>query len=174
MNPQNLTTKSQEALANSHKLAQEHDNSQIDPLHLLSVLINQSEGIVPSLMSKLGVNITYLENVTNASQQDRLINCTDTSVFTKAGLYNGFINASDLAGIIETLSVNGTIEPIIYIYFKDVYGNDISNYSASVVNNNITQYTVTNHNNPLNISPFYNGSLALGNYTFLFNKIGYY
>ncbi|MFH1565327.1 MAG: ATP-dependent chaperone ClpB [bacterium] len=67
MNPQNLTTKSQEALADAHKSAQEHKNSQIDPLHLLSALTAQPEGIVPSLLDKLNVNATYLENEINSN-----------------------------------------------------------------------------------------------------------
>jgi len=67
MLPQNLTTKSQEALASAHKQALEHQSSQLDVLHLLAALISQTEGIVPSLLNKLNVNTTYLENELNSN-----------------------------------------------------------------------------------------------------------
>jgi ATP-dependent Clp protease ATP-binding subunit ClpB len=67
MFPNNLTTKTQEAIASAHKLAQEHQNSQIDVLHLLFALIIQPQGIVPSLLNKLNINATYLENEINSN-----------------------------------------------------------------------------------------------------------
>lgn len=119
------------------------------------------------------MDITYLENVTNASQYDKYINCTDTTVFGAAGLYNAVLTATDLAGNVETLNLNGTVHPFVYIYFKDIYGSNIANYSATIYHEDYKHETVTNTNNPINVSPVYNDSLHLGNYTFIFDKLGY-
>ena len=50
-----LTLKAQEALVESERLASEHSHPQIEPEHLLRVLLDQAEGVIPPVLSKLGV-----------------------------------------------------------------------------------------------------------------------
>ena len=50
-----LTLKAQEALAESEQMASDHSHPQIEPEHLLRVLLDQVEGVIPSVLSKLGV-----------------------------------------------------------------------------------------------------------------------
>jgi ATP-dependent Clp protease ATP-binding subunit ClpB len=50
-----FTIKSQEALQAAQRLADERRNPQIAPEHLLAVLLEQDEGIVPPVLRKLGV-----------------------------------------------------------------------------------------------------------------------
>ncbi len=50
-----LTLKAQEALVESERLASEHSHPQIEPEHLLRVLLEQAEGVIPPVLSKLGV-----------------------------------------------------------------------------------------------------------------------
>ena len=50
-----LTLKAQEALVESERLASEHAHPQIEPEHLLRVLLDQAEGVIPPVLSKLGV-----------------------------------------------------------------------------------------------------------------------
>lgn len=52
----NFTNKAQEAIRRAHELAMERGQSQIDVEHLLAALILQEEGIVISLLEKLGVD----------------------------------------------------------------------------------------------------------------------
>ncbi len=56
-----FTIKAQEALQEAQKLAQNNNHQQIDLEHLLSVLLNQTEGIVPSLLEKLEINSEMLK-----------------------------------------------------------------------------------------------------------------
>ncbi|HEV2501412.1 MAG TPA: ATP-dependent chaperone ClpB [Terriglobia bacterium] len=49
------TVKAQEALQAAQELAGQHGNQQIEPLHLLLALVGQTEGIVPAILSRLGV-----------------------------------------------------------------------------------------------------------------------
>ena len=50
-----LTLKAQEALVESGRLAGEHAHPQIEPEHLLQALLDQAEGVIPPVLSKLGV-----------------------------------------------------------------------------------------------------------------------
>jgi len=52
-----FTMKSQEALQEAQKLAQTKGHQQIEPEHLLYVLLNQPEGVVPSVLKKMGVQL---------------------------------------------------------------------------------------------------------------------
>jgi ATP-dependent Clp protease ATP-binding subunit ClpB len=50
-----FTVKAQEALQGTQDVASRFGNQQMEPLHLLLALIDQKEGIVPSLLARLGV-----------------------------------------------------------------------------------------------------------------------
>ena len=49
------TQKAQEAIYNAQELAQEYNHSQIDVEHLLLALLRQQDGVVPQVLSKLGL-----------------------------------------------------------------------------------------------------------------------
>jgi len=55
-----LTLKSQEALRDAQRLAEEHHHQEITCEHLLLALLGQEGGIVPSLLQKIGVDIPHL------------------------------------------------------------------------------------------------------------------
>src|SRR5919204_221823 len=55
-----LTTKSQEALQQAQSLAERRNHQAIDVEHLLFALLGQKEGVVLSLLQKLGVPVTAL------------------------------------------------------------------------------------------------------------------
>ena len=50
-----FTVKAQETLQGTQDVASRFGNQQMEPLHLLLALIDQKEGIVPSLLARLGV-----------------------------------------------------------------------------------------------------------------------
>ena len=55
MNINKYTEKAREAVAGAIELAQQHNNPQLEPEHLLVTLADQREGIVPELLRKAGV-----------------------------------------------------------------------------------------------------------------------
>ncbi len=55
MNLQKFTEKAQEAVLTARQIAEDNSNSQIEPLHLLLALVEQREGVVPGVLTKLGV-----------------------------------------------------------------------------------------------------------------------
>ena len=56
MNFQKFTVKSAEAVAEAQSLANEKNHTQIEVIHLLFALINQKDGLIPALLSKLEVD----------------------------------------------------------------------------------------------------------------------
>jgi ATP-dependent Clp protease ATP-binding subunit ClpB len=92
-----LTVKAQEALQAAQEMGARSGQQQIEPLHLLWVLIAQGDGVVPPLLSKLGVapevlakeverQIERLPKVSGASQQylSQSLNDAITRAFDEA------------------------------------------------------------------------------------------
>ena len=60
MNLEKLTNRSREALMAAHNLAIERSHQEIHAVHLLSALINQDKGLIPSLLQKIGIAVNVL------------------------------------------------------------------------------------------------------------------
>lgn len=60
-----LTNKFQLALADAQSLALGHDNQFIEPLHLMSALLNQEGGSVSPLLTSAGINAGQLRTDIN-------------------------------------------------------------------------------------------------------------
>ena len=56
-----FTIKAQEAIQRANEIAGEHGNPEMLPLHLLSAMLQDSEGIVVPVLAKLGVNAASLQ-----------------------------------------------------------------------------------------------------------------
>jgi len=50
-----MTVKAQEAVQSAQEIAASHENQQIEPAHLLAALVAQDGGVVPPLVTKLGI-----------------------------------------------------------------------------------------------------------------------
>jgi ATP-dependent Clp protease ATP-binding subunit ClpB len=50
-----FTVKAQEAVQRASQLAAEHGNPELQPLHLLAALLEDTEGIVPPVLEKIGI-----------------------------------------------------------------------------------------------------------------------
>jgi ATP-dependent Clp protease ATP-binding subunit ClpB len=59
-NTNRFTQKSQEAIIAAQNLAERNGNSQVEPEHLLLALLEQSEGVVPQVLSKMNVAVGAL------------------------------------------------------------------------------------------------------------------
>src|SRR5712671_5011571 len=75
-----MTVKAQEALQSAQEVAARHENQQIEPVHLLSALVTQADGVVSPLLARLGIRseqltqeiereIAHLPRVTGFAQQ---------------------------------------------------------------------------------------------------------
>jgi ATP-dependent Clp protease ATP-binding subunit ClpB len=61
-----LTLKAQEAVAGAQSMAADLGNPQIDPLHLLAVLLSEKDGIIGPILDKIGVNRSQLDKIVQA------------------------------------------------------------------------------------------------------------
>jgi len=55
-----MTVKAQEALQSAQEIAARHENQQIEPVHLLSALVTQADGVVTPLLARLGIRSELL------------------------------------------------------------------------------------------------------------------
>ncbi len=55
-----LTLKAQEAISAMQEAASRYNHQELTPEHLLSALLSQSEGVVPNILQKIGVDVNSL------------------------------------------------------------------------------------------------------------------
>jgi ATP-dependent Clp protease ATP-binding subunit ClpB len=60
MNLNKFTTRAQEALANAQQLAESENHNELDTSHLLMALLQQPDGVVPQVVSKIGARPSSL------------------------------------------------------------------------------------------------------------------
>jgi ATP-dependent Clp protease ATP-binding subunit ClpB len=66
MKVERFTDKAREAVSEASELAKQHNNSQIQPEHLLAALLNQEGGVVQQIIAKVGGNLAAAQRmVTN-------------------------------------------------------------------------------------------------------------
>ncbi|MGC8559127.1 MAG: ATP-dependent chaperone ClpB [Phycisphaerae bacterium] len=61
-----LTVKAREALESAQLLAASSNHSEINSLHLLSALLSDTQGLIPPILSKIGVEPTQVKRVLDA------------------------------------------------------------------------------------------------------------
>ena len=66
MKPEMLTIKSQEALRDAQDLARSGGHAEIAPEHLLAALLEQEQGVVPSVLGRLGTSVQDLRRLARA------------------------------------------------------------------------------------------------------------
>ena len=62
MNAQKLTQKSIEAVQSAQDIAIEYQNNAIEPEHLMYSLLNQENGLIPQLMTKMNIENQSISN----------------------------------------------------------------------------------------------------------------
>lgn len=61
MLPNNFTHKSQEALQMAHRIAVDHGQQALEPIHLLSALVEQDDGVVSAIINKVTSQAPHLK-----------------------------------------------------------------------------------------------------------------
>ena len=67
MNLEKLTNKSREALMGSQSIALDNGNQEIGAIHLLSALVNQENGLIPSILEKLDISVSSVNDAINTA-----------------------------------------------------------------------------------------------------------
>ena len=56
-----MTVTAQEALQSAQEIAARHENQQIEPVHLLAAMVEQTDGVVAPLLARLGLRAESLK-----------------------------------------------------------------------------------------------------------------
>ena len=67
MNIDKMTLRVQQALSDANATAVKYNNAQIDLIHLFSALVEQEDGLVPNIFTKMGVNVKALSSSINST-----------------------------------------------------------------------------------------------------------
>ena len=67
MNPDIYTQKSLEAVRDAQSLAVEHQNQQLEQVHLLLALLRQENGLIPQLLKKMDISLESFDAATEAA-----------------------------------------------------------------------------------------------------------
>jgi len=143
MRLEKLTNKAREAVIHAQETAQQRNNAEILPLHLLHALVEETDGVMQPLLQRVGANVDRLRKIV-AGELDRLpsatgtqlgINRTTNDVFTQAQkeadqLKDQFVSTEHLLLALtkvpseakEILSVNAIDTNTILGALKDVRG----------------------------------------------------
>ena len=97
MNIQKFTQKSVEAVQDCEKLAYDHGNQEIEQEHLLLALLSQEDGLIPKLIEKMEIDLTYFRNDAEAMVNARTKVSGAGQVFIGKNLNDVLIHAEDEA-----------------------------------------------------------------------------
>src|SRR3954470_6041143 len=74
-----FTIKAQEAVVRAQELAQQRDNAELLPLHLLGALLAEDDGVVRPLLQKVGADVGRISQLVS-SELERLPKATGTQL----------------------------------------------------------------------------------------------
>ena len=97
MNISKFTQKSVEAVQDCEKLAYDHGNQEIEQEHLLLALLQQEDGLIPKLIEKMDIDLTYFRNDAESMVNARTKVSGAGQVFIGKNLNDVLIHAEDEA-----------------------------------------------------------------------------
>lgn len=60
MNFNKLTLKAQEAIQLSQQIASDNQNQSLEPIHVLNAMLQDTQGIIPPMLNKIGANVDFI------------------------------------------------------------------------------------------------------------------
>ncbi len=61
VSPEKMTEKAREALVEAQTISRRHNHAQVEVWHLFSAMLNQAQGIVPAILTKMGITISAVD-----------------------------------------------------------------------------------------------------------------
>ncbi|MDD6449025.1 MAG: ATP-dependent chaperone ClpB [Lachnospiraceae bacterium] len=98
MNIDRFTKKSGEAIQDAQKLAMDYGNQEITQEHLLLALLNQEDGLIPKLIQKMEIDLTYFTNdITSMVQNLPKVQGSNVQVYISNDLNEALMHGEDEA-----------------------------------------------------------------------------
>ena len=137
MDVEKMTVKVQQSLAEAHGTAIRFNHQQVDVIHLFSALINDNEGLVANIFSKMGVNLKALRDGVK-SELDRMPKVLGegagtSGVYATRRIEEVLVNADKIAGEFKDLyiSVEHLILSIMEVDKKGFIGGLLKQHNIS-------------------------------------------
>ena len=92
-----FTIKAQEALATAQQLTMAKSHTVLSPLHLLSALLTDDNGLVPMLLQKIGTNIPRLRDMTESELRRLPQGTSSGQIMPEAALNQVVLDAQNRA-----------------------------------------------------------------------------
>lgn len=86
MNLNNYTSKAAQGLEAASQLSSRHQNPSLEPLHLLSALVEQTDGLVPTILQSLSVDLTALRRQLDEALTDLPTSTSAVSTYVSPDL----------------------------------------------------------------------------------------
>ncbi|MDY6012617.1 ATP-dependent chaperone ClpB [Clostridium sp.] len=132
MDVERMTLRVQNALNEANLIAVKNSNQQMDVIHLFLSLVEQQDGLIPNIFTKMGVQVKALENTINKaiSALPKVTSNTETNVYITNKIQqvliksdeiskkfeDSYISVEHLMLAIMEVDKNGTVGEILRTY----------------------------------------------------------
>ena len=103
MDVERMTLRVQNALNEANLIAVKNSNQQMDVIHLFLSLVEQQDGLIPNIFTKMGVQVKALENTINKaiSALPKVTSNTETNVYITNKIQQVLIKADEISKKID-------------------------------------------------------------------------
>lgn len=121
MNVDKMTIRVQQALNDANLIAVKYNHQQIEVIHLLAALVEQEDGLIPNIFTKMGVDVKGLKNTVNKSLDNmpKVLGegANNSGVYITRKVEEILVNAEDLSKKFEDsyISVEHLMLAILYV-----------------------------------------------------------
>lgn len=140
MNVEKMTLRVQQALNEANLTAVRNNHQQIDVIHLFSALVEQEDGLIPNIFSKMGVDIKGLKNTINNKLQAMPKVLGDaagsSSMYITRNVDEVLVKAEEIADKFEDSYVS--VEHLMLAIMKKANSSDVKEI--------LKQYNITEKN----------------------------
>ncbi|WP_297630081.1 ATP-dependent chaperone ClpB [uncultured Clostridium sp.] len=125
MNVEKMTLRVQQALNDANGTAMRNKSPQIDTIHLFSALLEQTDGLIPSIFSKMGIGVKGLGDRVNREIQNGPKVNGEAQIYISNKLNEVLIRAEDISKKFEDsyVSVEHLMLAIMEVDKNGVVGN---------------------------------------------------
>ncbi|MGL4850397.1 MAG: ATP-dependent chaperone ClpB [Clostridium sp.] len=129
MNVEKMTLRVQQALNEANGIAMRNKSPQIDTIHLLGALLEQNDGLIPNIFTKMGIGVKGLVDTVNREIQNGPKVSGETSVYISNKLNEVLIKSEDISKKFEDsyISVEHLMLSIMEVDKNGQVGNILRN-----------------------------------------------
>lgn len=135
MDVERMTLRVQNALNEANLIAVKNSNQQMDVIHLFLSLVEQQDGLIPNIFTKMGVQVKALENTINKaiSALPKVTSNTETNVYITNKIQQVLIKSDEISKKFEDsyISVEHLMLAIMEVDKNGTVGEILRNYGIT-------------------------------------------